>query len=218
MTRPSSSSPPGTPTTGSASTTSTPLVTLSVFTENHVGLLSRVTSAFTRRSVNIESLSVAASELPGVHRFTIVVAAPRTRVEQIALQLDKQVDVIKAFVHDDDEVVVRELVLVKLDASARRVPGLEALLRAHDARVLEADARSLMLEKLGTPDEATALVAALQPYGVLEACRSGHVALTRPMRRLVDFLVDVDGPADATPPPVSTATSTSPRATAHPAA
>lgn len=174
-------------------TPSAPLVTLSVFTENHVGLLARVTTAFTRRTVNIESLTVAASEMPGVHRFTIVVAAPRPRVEQIARQLDKQIDVIKAFVHDDEQVVQRELLLVKVEASARRVPGFDAVIRARDARVLEANATYLIVEKVGTSDDAAALVTALQPYGVLEVSRSGRVAITRPMRRLVDFLHEVEG-------------------------
>lgn len=190
-------------------TTPLPLVTLSVFTENHVGLLSRVTTAFTRRCVNIESLSVAASEMPGVHRFTIVVAAPRARVEQIALQLDKQIDVIKAFVHDDEQVVQRELMLVKVDPSARRVPGFEALLRAHEAHVLEHHASYLVVEKVGAAEDATALVASLQPYGVLEVSRSGRVALTRPMRRLVEFLHDVDAAHEAYPsrPPETVPTS-----------
>lgn len=173
-------------------TNTPPWLTLSVFTENHTGLLARVASVFTRRGVNIESLTVSASEVPGVHRFTIVVAAPRPMADQLVLQLEKQVEVIKAFVHADNDVIARDLALYKIEAGARLLPGFAGVLEAHGARVLEQEPAFLVVEKTGTQAETSALLAALHPYGVLEFVRSGRVALTRPMRKLVEFLAEFD--------------------------
>jgi acetolactate synthase-1/3 small subunit len=169
-----------------------PWRTLSVFTENHTGLLSRVTSVFTRRNINIESLTVSASELPGVHRFTIVVAVSPAMAAQLVLQLEKQVEVLKAFVHDDDDVVARDLALYKIDGAARLLPGFATVVETHRARVLEQEPAYVVVEKTGTQAETTALLAALQPYGVLEFVRSGRVALTRPMRKLVEFIAALE--------------------------
>lgn len=169
-----------------------PLITISVFTENHVGLLQRVTSVFTRRTVNIESLTVSESELPGVHRFTIVVALPRDRAEKIAAQLERQVEVIKAMVHGDDEVIYRDLALYKVAAAARFDPAFHTLVRTRDARVLEENELFVVLEKTGTQQETAAFLQALSPWGVLEFVRSGRVAMTRPMKELRDFLAEIE--------------------------
>lgn len=167
-------------------------VTISVFSENHVGLLQRVTAIFTRRCVNIESLTVSASEIPGVHRFTIVVHISRDRAEKIGQQLEKQVEVIKAFVHGDDQVISRDLALYKLAAAVRRDPEFHTLVRLQQARVLEENDQFVVLEKTGSQEETAAFMAALAPWGVLEFVRSGRVALNRPMKKVKDFLQDIE--------------------------
>lgn len=174
-------------------------LTLSVFTENHIGLLARVTAVFTRRNINIESLTVSESEIPGIHRFTIVVAIDHEKARLIALQLERQIDVIKALVHDDEELVHRDLALYKVDSTARLTPGWDALLQKHQARILEEQDRYLVVEKTGTQTETAALLHALAPYGVLEFVRSGRVALTRPMKRLTEFLQDLENTRRAAP-------------------
>lgn len=168
-----------------------PWITISVFTENHVGLLQRVTSVFTRRAINIESLTVSESELPGVHRFTIAVALPRERAEKVALQLERQVEVIKAFVHEEHEVIHRDIALYKLPASARFDPAFHTLVRTQDARVLEENDQFVVLEQTGTQDDTAAFLSALAPWGVLEFVRSGRVAMTRPMKTLHEVLQEL---------------------------
>jgi acetolactate synthase-1/3 small subunit len=169
------------------------LRTLSVFTENRVGLLHRVTAVFTRRNINIESLTVSESELPGIHRFTIVASLSRAEADKVALQLDKQVEVLKAIVHDAAEVIPRELALFKIEAPSREgEASLLSLLARHEARVIAREERFLVVEKAGPPEGIRALFDALTPLGVLEFVRSGSVALTRPMKKLSAFLAELD--------------------------
>lgn len=85
------------------------LYTVTVFTENRVGLLSQISIIFTRRSLNIESLSVSPSTIPGVHKFTITVWSEKSIIEKAVTQIDKRIDVLKAFYYTDDELVFRKL-------------------------------------------------------------------------------------------------------------
>jgi acetolactate synthase-1/3 small subunit len=173
------------------------LRTLSVFTENRVGLLHRVTSVFTRRNLNIESLTVSESEMPGVHRFTIVAHLTRAEADKLAGQLDRQVEVLKALVHDADDVIHRELALFKLAPTDD--PALAALIAAHGAREVPGGPAFRVVEKTGAPGEIAALRAALAPFGVLELVRSGSVALTRPMKTLAAFLDELEAARRAAP-------------------
>ena len=153
------------------------LRTLSVFTENRVGLLHRVTSVFTRRNLNIESLTVSESELPGVHRFTIVASLTRAEADKLAAQLDRQVEVLKALVHDAADVIHRELVLFKL--APTEDPALAALVAAHGARELPGGADFRVVEKTGSPEEVAALRAALAPGDTVLVKGSNSVGLSR---------------------------------------
>lgn len=171
---------------------SEPSITISVFTENTPGLLHRVTSVFTRRNINIESLTVSPSEVPGLHRFTIVVNIELALAHRIALQIEKQIDVLKAFVHEQHEVVHRDLALYKMSAAAWESDAFRELLFVHDVQVLEQQNDYTVLEKTGSQADTTALLALLEPFGVLEFVRSGNVALTRPMRTLSEFIADIE--------------------------
>jgi acetolactate synthase-1/3 small subunit len=92
--------------------------TISAFSENHIGLLNRITIIFTRRHVNIESLTVSVSAIKGIHKFTIVVNETREKVEQVVSQIEKLVEVLKAFYHTDDEVIYQEIALFKVPTQA----------------------------------------------------------------------------------------------------
>ena len=91
---------------------------ISVFTENSVGMLNRITIIFTRRNINIESITASESEIEGIHRYTIVVNEPKETVRKVVSQIEKQIDVVKAFYHSDDEVVYQEIALYKLPTIA----------------------------------------------------------------------------------------------------
>ncbi|MEL6140777.1 MAG: acetolactate synthase small subunit, partial [Bacteroidota bacterium] len=111
--------------------------TITVFTEDQAGLLSRVVSIFNRRKINIDSLTTSGSSNPEIHRFTIVVSVAEEVVRKLVSQLDKQVDVLKAFYYSDDEIVFQEVAMYKVPFEVfSNGNTVERLIRRHNARVL----------------------------------------------------------------------------------
>lgn len=92
--------------------------TLSVFTENMPGMLNRVTIIFTRRKINIENLNVSESEVKGISKFKIVLKAEEEQIVKIVKQLEKQVDVLKAYYHSESDMLLREIATFNLAATA----------------------------------------------------------------------------------------------------
>lgn len=164
---------------------------LSVFTENAVGLLNRITIVFTRRHLNIESITASESEIPGVHRYTIVLFCTAEQVRKLALQTEKIVEVLKTVYHEDEAIVYREIALYKI-ATEKVNAGLEGILHRHHARIIAVDTEFAVIEKSGIHNETQELLAALQPYDVLEFARSGRVAITKPMGKLSVFLEELE--------------------------
>ena len=158
---------------------------ISVFTENSVGMLNRITIIFTRRNINIESITASESEIEGIHRYTIVVNEPKEVVRKVVSQIEKQIDVVKAFYHSDDEVVYQEIALYKLPTNMLASGGdAERIVRSHHARILTIESEFTILEKTGYPEEIKELFTELKPFGLLEFVRSGRVAISKPMKTL----------------------------------
>ena len=167
--------------------------TISVFTEDIVGILNRVTILFTRRQMNIESIAVSGSEVENVHRYTIVVTEEEDLVKKAMLQLEKQVEVVKAVYHRDEEIVYQEIALYKVPTKVLTANGeAEKIVRAHHARVLSVETEFTVLEKTGHKEETQELFDALEPYGILEFVRSGRVAITKPMRTLKSIVRELE--------------------------
>jgi len=174
--------------------------TISVFTENHTGLMSRVVSIFTRRHINIESLTVSKSSIEGIHRFTIVVNVTEQVVQKLVAQLDKQVEVLKAFYYDIDEIIYQEVALYKVPTSVlHNGNSIEKLLREHHARIIEVDVDFVVIEKTGHQSETEALLEELNKLGIYEFARSGRVAVVRPIEQLNDYLKTIDNYYSETP-------------------
>ncbi|MCW5518813.1 acetolactate synthase small subunit [Aureitalea sp. L0-47] len=167
--------------------------TISVFTEDNVGLLNRVTIIFTRRKINIESIAASDSEVKNVHRYTIVITETEDLVKKVVLQLEKQVEVIKAFYHEDDAIVYQEIALYKVPTDIL-VAGKEAekIVRSHYARVLSVEADFTVIEKTGHKEETQALFNDLEPYGILEFVRSGRIAISKPMKTLTSIVEELE--------------------------
>jgi acetolactate synthase-1/3 small subunit len=172
---------------------------ITVFTENHIGLLTRITIVFTRRKVNIESLTVSESAIPGVFKFTIVVRTTEEQTIKIVSQIEKQIDVLKAFYHTNDEMIYQEIALYKVPTEALYdSDAVEKIVRNAGARILEITREYVVIEKTGHKDETQALFVALNEFKVLQFIRSGRVALTRdPVERLSEFLRERDAFLDA---------------------
>ena len=114
------------------------LYTITIFSENTVGLLSQVTSVFVRRQLNIETLSVSASALEGIHKFTITVFCDEDVVKKVVLQIDKRVDVLKAYYNTDEELIHQEIALYKLSTpDFLKIESVEELIRKHNAHILD---------------------------------------------------------------------------------
>jgi acetolactate synthase-1/3 small subunit len=163
--------------------------TITVFSENKTGLLSRVVSIFTRRHINIDSLAVSKSSMPGIHRYTIVVEVTPDMVEKLVAQLDKQVDVIKAFYYRVHDLVYQEIALYKIPPhSMKDHGGIQQFIRRHNARILEINPDFIVLEKTGHQEETETLLHELEKTGIYEFSRSGRIAIVRPMEKLNNYL------------------------------
>ena len=167
--------------------------TITVFTENQTGLLQRVVSIFTRRHINIESLTTSRSSVPDIHRFTIVVRIKEDMVRKLVAQLEKQVDVVKAFYDDATHIIYQEIAMYKIPTYIfSNSDKVETLIRRHNARILEIEPEYIVLEKTGHQEETEALLQELEPFGIFEFVRSGRVAITRPMERLNKYLNELE--------------------------
>jgi acetolactate synthase-1/3 small subunit len=167
--------------------------TLSVLTEDRAGLLAKVTLIFTRRKINIDSLNVSTSEVKGISRFTIVVTASFDRAEKVCSQIRKLVDVVGAFVYDDDQIYYQEIALYKIPTAALlNGQNIENLVRNNGARILVIEANHTIIEKTGHKSETQALYQLLEPYGLLEFVRSGRVAISKSMRRTEAYIKELE--------------------------
>jgi acetolactate synthase I/III small subunit len=165
---------------------------ISVFTENSIGMLSRISLIFTRRHINIESITVSPSELEGVHRYTIVVKTNKDQVQKLVGQIEKQIEVLKAFYHLDEEVVYQGIALYKIPTSMFSAEGgVEKIVREHNARILTIETEFTIVEKTGHSEDIQSLFLALTPYNVLEFVSSGRVAISKPMKTLESHLEEI---------------------------
>lgn len=163
--------------------------TIAVFTENHIGLLNKITIVFTRRKINIESLTVSESQVEGIHSFTIVVNSTLEIVQKVVRQIDKLVEVIKAFSYEEDQIISQEVALYKVPISAiAQGINIDAFLVENKARLLEMDKEFFVIEKTGTTLETQELLEKLKLFGILEFVRSGRVIVTKPMKPLTQYM------------------------------
>ena len=153
---------------------------ITVYTENHIGLLNRIAIIFSRRKINIESLNTSPSEVEGIHRFTIVIDELEEVVRKLVRQIEKQVEVLKAYYNTNDEIVWQELALYKVstDEIAEKVK-VERLLREYGARAVVIRKDYTIFETSGHREETNRLIGVLEPYGLIEFVRSARVAIIK---------------------------------------
>jgi len=123
------------------------LLTISAFTENRIGMLNRLTIILTRRHLNIESLTVSESEVKVIFRYTIVVKTTMQKARKVIGQMEKLVEVLKAFVHEEDEIIHQEIALYKIKNLALTHGNVEKVIRENHARILSVDPQYLVIEK-----------------------------------------------------------------------
>ena len=157
--------------------------TFTIYTENQVGLLNRLAVIISRRKINIASINASPSEVEGIHRFTILIHETEEVARKLVAQIEKQVDVLKAYYSTNDEVVWQELALYKVPTNliAER-DEVERLLREHGARAVAIRKDYTVFETSGHREETDKLISILEPYGLIEFVRSGRVAIIKSSR------------------------------------
>ena len=157
--------------------------TITVHTENHIGLLNSIAIIFSRRKINVESMNTSPSEIPGIHRFSIVINESEEVVSKLVRQIEKQVEVLKARFNTNDEIIWQELALYKVstDQITEKIK-VERLLREYGARAVVIRKDYVIFEVSGHREETERLVKFFEPYGLIEFVRSARVAITKASR------------------------------------
>ena len=156
------------------------LFTISALTENKAGLLNGVTIIFTRRKMNIESINVSETEVEGVSRYTIVVTTTRHKAELVVKQINRLIEVLAAFLYEEEDIYYQELAMFKLPTEAfLNGNTIEKIVRNNGARILVIEEEHIVIEKTGHRSEIRELHEHLKPFGVLEYVRSGRVAISK---------------------------------------
>ncbi|WBL21267.1 MULTISPECIES: acetolactate synthase small subunit [unclassified Zunongwangia] len=154
--------------------------TVSIYTENNLGLLSRIAAIFLKRHINIESITASPSEVPEVMRFIIVVEVTEEQIKKIVGQIEKQIEVIKAFYHTAEEMIYQETALYKIKSSDFLDDlDVQAFIKATNARIVTVTQKFFVIEKTGKRHEVNELYETLKPYGLMQFVRSGTIAVTK---------------------------------------
>ncbi len=168
------------------------LYTLLVYSENVAGILNQITAVFTRRQVNIESLNVSASSIPGVHKYTITAWSDEDQIIRITRQIEKKIDVVKANYFTDEQLFIRESGLYKLSTDiVLNNPEISRTIRRFDAHIIEVNPTYTIVMKHGITEDIISLFRALDTFGcVLQYTRSGRIAVTRGMQEQVSQFLE----------------------------
>lgn len=157
--------------------------TITVYTENQIGLLNRIAIIFVRRKINIDSMNTSPSEIDGIHRFTIMIDETEEVVRKVCRQIEKQVEVLKVYYNTEEELVWQEMALYKVSTEeiAEKVK-VERLLRECGARAVAITKEFTVFETTGHRAETDKLVKALEPHGLIEFVRSARIAIIKKSR------------------------------------
>lgn len=154
--------------------------TMTVFSEHTVGILNLISIVYTRRAINVESITASETSIPGVFKTTVVSYSDRATMEKVVAQIEKAIYVIKAFLYRDDEIIYQEVALYKVPTSRLLDrDSVEGIIRTYNARILHITSEFTVIEKTGQPQETEALYQELKDYGIRQFVRSGRVCVTK---------------------------------------
>jgi acetolactate synthase I/III small subunit len=167
--------------------------TISILTENKVGLLNRVTIILTRRNINIESLNTSESEVHGIYRYTLVIRTTEEQALKVVKQIEKLVEVVGAYMYEDNNIIFQEIALYKIPTSIwSNGNNIEQIIRDNHARILTIEPEYIVIEKTGHKKDTQELFDKLEPFGILEFVRSGRVAISKPMKHVTTYLKELE--------------------------
>lgn len=150
---------------------------ITVYCENKTGLIHRVIISFTKRRINIESFTAVETGVKDLFRLTLAVNSTKEKLEKVAQQIEKQIEVLGAFVHDQEEVIYRELALYKVPTKYFRPRDAEKIAKVEDAKIISSNSDYVVFEKSGTTEEIQAFLKKLNRVGVTEFSGSGKIVV-----------------------------------------
>ena len=154
--------------------------TITLYTENAIGMIGRISNIFSRRKINIESLNTSPSEVEGIHRFTILITESEDVVRKLCRQIEKQVEVLKAYFNTNDELIWQEQALYKVPTEVvNEKVYVERLLREYGATVVVIRPDYIVFETAGHREEIDKLTAELTKYGLIEFVRGARIAIIK---------------------------------------
>lgn len=154
--------------------------TISVYTENNLGLMNRLSAIFLKRHINLESITASQSEIEDVFRFVFVIKLSEEKVRKLVGQIEKQIEVIKAYYHDDEETIYQESALFKVASSLlfddRQIQNI---IKNSHANIVTVARDYFVIERTGRRHETEQLYKELLPYGILQFVRSGRISVSK---------------------------------------
>jgi acetolactate synthase-1/3 small subunit len=163
--------------------------TVSIYTENNIGLLNRISAIFQRRHINIESMNISVSEIEGVSRFTILVNMTEAQIKKIIGQIEKQIEVIKAYYHTDEQTIYQESCMFKIKSDLLfEERQIQNIIKESNARIVTVNKEFFVLEKSGRKSEIELLHRELSAFGIMQFVRSGRIAVTKQEMKITEML------------------------------
>jgi|TARA_B100001059_G_scaffold234648_1_gene277783 acetolactate synthase-1/3 small subunit len=163
--------------------------TVSIYTENNIGLLNRISAIFLKRHINIESLTTSPSEIKNIFRFVIVVKSTEFSIKRIIKQIEKQIEVIASFYHTDDQTIYLETALYKVKSkSLFDEKHIQKIIKNSQANIVTVSPNYFVIEKTGWRDDTEKLYKELKPYGLLQFVRSGRISVSKEPMNISNLL------------------------------
>ena len=163
--------------------------TISVYSENNLGLLNRISTIFLKRHINIESLTVSSTEIENVSRFIIVVNMTEENVKRILGQIEKQIEVIKAYYHTNEESIYIQSALFKIKSDLLfNERQIQNIIKNSNAQIVTVSPEFFVIQKSGRKEEIETLYNELLPFGIMQFVRSGRISVTKDEMKISEIL------------------------------
>ena len=168
------------------------LYTVTIYTENNIGLLNRISGIFQRRHINVESINSSVSEIENVTKWIMVVNLSEVRMKKIIGQIEKQVEVIKAYYHTEAETIYQESCIFKMKSSLLfDGKQIKLIINENKAQIVTVEAEFFVIEKSGKKEEIDRLYKELSPFGIMQFTRAGRIAVTKDEMKISTLLQEL---------------------------
>ena len=163
--------------------------TVSIYSENNLGLLNRISAIFLKRHLSIDSITSSESEIKDIFRFVIVVKVDDVLINKVITQIEKQIEVIAAYYHTDEDTIYLETSLFKLKSSSLfEEENIQTIIKNNHANIVTVTSDYFVIEKTGRREETEKLYKELENYGILQFVRSGRISVTKEPMKITKIL------------------------------